>query len=98
MSRSEPKKAANRGGDEPLMVLTGKTRETGGETEILILLKGKNLWLPVPELQALVGLITATADGKTATVSTEIIRSLKRRMDEATGVPGTGDSLIEGPT
>ena len=97
MSRSSPKNGGKPAGEEPLLVLTGQTRETGGEMEVMIRLKGKDVWLPVPEFQALVALITATAEEKTATVRPEVIRSIKRRMDEATGVPGTGDSLIAGP-
>lgn len=81
--------------DEPLITLTGDTRMQEGEEQVRTVFSGADVWLPVEELRALVELIIAADEGRTAIVSERIMVSMKRRIDKATGHKGLADSLFE---
>lgn len=83
--------------DEPLITLTGDTRMHEGEEQVRTVFSGADVWLPVEELRALVELLIAADEGRTAIIRPEIMDSMKRRIDEATGRKGLADSLFQKP-
>jgi hypothetical protein len=84
--------------EHPPILLTGDMRDHEDQKQIKAVFYGRDVWLPVEEFRALVALVAAGSKNKSAKVSREIMESMKRRIDEATGRPGLGDSLFaKGP-